>query len=253
MRRSRNIYDGGMMKCIAVTEYNISAPVERDLKFVFLTDLHDYPNKPIFEVLDRLAPDAILIGGDFVSEVKNSNRDRELLKYAVNTAPTFCGLGNHEKRYNRLSGETVEERIDGIGVKVLDDEYISFNGVLIGGLASPPLEAHGVKHTPPPNTQWLSKFAGVDGYKILLSHHPEFYEPYIKPLPINLTLSGHAHGGQWRFFGKGVFAPGQGLLPKYTSGFYDERLIVSRGIGNQTHIPRINNGSEIILLNLKAV
>ena len=89
-----------------------------------------------------------------------------------------------------------------------------------------------------------------DGYKILLSHHPEYYEPYIKELPIDLVLSGHAHGGQCRIFGQGLIAPGQGFFPKYTSGIYDERLIVSRGIGNQFIVPRVNNPREIIVIKI---
>lgn len=242
-----------MKKCISVTEYNINAPIENNIKILFLSDLHNYPNKPIFETISQNKPDAILVGGDFISEVKNSNRDCEFLKYAASTAPTFCVFGNHEMRYNNNSEQSVEERIDGIEVKILDNDYVSFKGLLIGGLTSPPTEELGVRHTSKPDTEWLSQFSGVDGYKILLSHHPEFYEPYIKPLNIDLTLSGHAHGGQWRFFGQGVFSPGQGLFPKYTCGLYDERFIVSRGIGNQSLIPRINNKSEIVLLKLNAL
>ena len=73
----------------------------------------------------------------------------------------------------------------------------------------------------------------------------------IKPLPIDLTLSGHAHGGQWRFFGRGVFSPGQGLFPKYTSGMYDGgRFIVGRGLGNPIIIPRIFNSPEVLVIRL---
>jgi predicted MPP superfamily phosphohydrolase len=99
--------------------------------------------------------------------------------------------------------------------------------------------------------EFANSFAKESGYKILLSHHPEYYGKYLKDLDINLILSGHAHGGQWRLFGRGVFAPGQGLFPKYTSGMYDNKLIVSRGIGNQMLVPRINNSKEIIVLNFK--
>jgi predicted MPP superfamily phosphohydrolase len=104
--------------------------------------------------------------------------------------------------------------------------------------------------TPAPNLEWLEKFSHLRGPKILLSHHPEYYPKYIKDLGIDLTLSGHAHGGQWRFFNRGVFAPGQGIFPKYTSGLYDGKLIVSRGLGNQTPYPRINNEEEIIVIDI---
>ena len=51
-------------------------------------------------------------------------------------------------------------------------------------------------------------------------------------------------------FNMGVFAPGQGIFPKYTSGLYDGKLIVSRGLGNQTPYPRINNEEEIIVIDI---
>ncbi|MBQ7306303.1 MAG: hypothetical protein IJW85_08850 [Clostridia bacterium] len=69
---------------------------------------------------------------------------------------------------------------------------------------------------------------------------------------IDLTLSGHAHGGQVRLFGRGLFAPGQGILPRLTSGWYfDRRLLVSRGLTNSAGAPRINDPCELILLHLK--
>jgi len=92
---------------------------------------------------------------------------------------------------------------------------------------------------------------GIKGYKILLCHHPEYYERYIRGLDIDLTLSGHAHGGQIRIFGQGLFAPGQGILPQVTSGLYDGRLIVSRGLCNTAWpIPRLNNETELVMVEL---
>ena len=91
-------------------------------------------------------------------------------------------------------------------------------------------------------------FSNKEGFKLLLCHHPEYYSKYIKDIDVDLTLSGHAHGGQWRILGQGIFAPGQGIFPKYTSGLIDGRLIVSRGLGNTHRIPRINNKPEIINL-----
>ena len=106
--------------------------------------------------------------------------------------------------------------------------------------------------TPPPNLKWLGNFAALSGYKILLNHHPEYYPEYIKELDIDLILSGHAHGGQIRFFGTGLFAPGQGFFPKYTSGIHDGRLIVSRGLANNAPpIPRLFNSRELIFINFQ--
>ena len=78
---------------------------------------------------------------------------------------------------------------------------------------------------------------------LLLSHHPE-YRPLF-PKEISLICSAHAHGGQWRFFGRGLFSPGEGWFPKYTSGLYGN-MLVSRGLTNTASVPRLFNPTEVV-------
>ena len=96
----------------------------------------------------------------------------------------------------------------------------------------------------------------VDGYTVLLSHRPELFEVYVEG-GIDLVLSGHAHGGQFRLpFVGGLVAPNQGLFPKYDAGLYvdnNTNMIVSRGIGNSIIPLRFNNRPEVILVELKTV
>ena len=99
-----------------------------------------------------------------------------------------------------------------------------------------------------PNAEVLRHFAALGGVKLLLCHHPEYFMPYIRRTDIALTVCGHAHGGQWRFFGRGVYAPGQGLLPRYTAGVIENRCVISRGLGNHTRIPRICNRPELVII-----
>ena len=72
---------------------------------------------------------------------------------------------------------------------------------------------------------------------------------------MDLVLSGHAHGGQWRFPGiGGLYAPGQGIVPKYTAGMYrigDTVLCVSRGLGNSSFPLRIDNTPEVVTVILR--
>jgi len=74
---------------------------------------------------------------------------------------------------------------------------------------------------------------------------------------IDLVMSGHAHGGQFRLlFTGGIIAPGQGLFPKYDAGKYtraNTTMIVSRGIGNSIIPVRFNNRPEIVLVELNCV
>ena len=128
----------------------------------------------------------------------------------------------------------------------LDSSSVELSGMLFGGLRS----AHYTGGIP--DLAFLDRFCaeGNDRFKILLSHHPEYYPSYIRErAEIDLTLAGHAHGGQWCILGRGIFAPGQGLFPKYTHGLYDGgRLAVSRGMHNSIKIPRIFCPTEILYL-----
>jgi predicted MPP superfamily phosphohydrolase len=96
----------------------------------------------------------------------------------------------------------------------------------------------------------LDAFSSVEGFKLLLCHHPEYYPRYIRERDIDLTLSGHAHGGQWQIVGRGIFAPGQGLFPRYTGGVYEGRLVVSRGLTNTVSVPRFGNPTELVRIHL---
>ena len=99
----------------------------------------------------------------------------------------------------------------------------------------------------------ISNLSLSDEYCILLSHRPELFEEYVSE-EVDLVLSGHAHGGQFRvpFIG-GIIAPNQGLFPKYDAGKYSKNhttMIVSRGIGNSIIPVRINNRPEIVIVEL---
>ncbi len=204
-------------------------------------DLHNEP----FD--DLLAPmgeaDAILIPGDVVNrhDPGDQRYARDFLRVAARIAPTFLSIGNHETAL-REKGRL--DWLDRCGAAVLDDSAVRLReDVLLGGLTS-------MYQTP--SGRVVEEMAGFGGFRLLMCHHPEYYGRLIAGRGIDLTLSGHAHGGQFRLFGRGLFAPGQGLFPRLTSGFYEDgRLLVSRGLGNHERIPRINNPCELILLTLR--
>ncbi|MDI9509764.1 MAG: hypothetical protein QM217_08140, partial [Bacillota bacterium] len=72
----------------------------------------------------------------------------------------------------------------------------------------------------------------------------------------DLVLSGHIHGGLIRIpFIGGLISPQIKLFPKYDGGLYvenDQYMVVSRGLGSHSFMPRILNPPEIILVSLKA-
>ena len=174
------------------------------------------------------------------------------LNAANRIAPTFYSLGNHERSVKD------EDRalIAASGVVLLENTCttVQIGGwtLEIGGLSSRGLSG---------DTAWLTDFCDEKAslseptLKVLLCHHPEYY-PRLKKAgfhveTIHLILAGHAHGGQIRFFGKPLFAPGQGLFPKLAGGVYDGRLIVSRGLSDTAHVPRMNNPMELVIINVE--
>ncbi|MBO5797577.1 MAG: metallophosphoesterase [Clostridia bacterium] len=230
-----------------VTTHKISAAVSRRWCIAQVSDLHDRNPRPVLDALAAQPPDIIAVTGDLFNRLADATYALPFLKEAAAIAPTFYAPGNHE-----WLEEGDEERIAATGAVFLCDRAVTFQELTVGGLCSGfRRERQGnCKRTPPPDTAFLADFAGQPGFKLLLCHHPEYYPTYIRQLPIDLTLSGHAHGGQWQVFGRGIFAPGQGLFPRYTGGVYENRLVVSRGLSNTAPAPRFGNPTELVYILL---
>ena len=222
-----------------------------------ISDVHNRNHAEILRRVSKEKPEIILIPGDLFSALNPDERHYapnsrhpnapsfDLLESLAKIAPTFLSLGNHE------SIPTVENRkkIAHTGAVLLDNTYVEHKGILIGGLSST-LTHKNRNNPPPPDLAFLSDFAAQKGKKILLSHHPEVFKKHVSAFDIDLVISGHAHGGQWRIGNQGIWAPGQGLFPKYTSGIYDGRLVVSPGLSNHTWVPRIFNPGTVVILNI---
>ena len=250
------------------TFYKLNTPVS----ICLLTDLHERDFSFLSDVRDH-RPDMIAVTGDVLHGYtidENSlvaGRMIPFLSACADIAPTFFSLGNHEW----LIHSDDIEAIAASGVNVLDNSWIDWNDLCIGGLTSasvteyrrfragsdlryPKWDARRsrLEELIEPNLpylDWLKDFSSQPGYKILLTHHPEYWS-LIKDFDIDLALAGHAHGGQIRLFGHGLFAPGQGFLPKLTSGVHDGRLVISRGLSNTAGIiPRLFNPKEIVFIS----
>ncbi len=235
-----------------ITEYTFKIPIKRSVCAAFVADTHDIKYRKLLKEIEDRHVDLILMTGDIVYGHDDVLRNGlNMLSDFVKTAPTFMSLGNHEGG----AVEKVRNHCNDVGVCLLEDRYTNFEDMYIGGLTSGYIaDSSGIKEnhwrkTPCPNLNFLDEFSKLEGYKLLLNHHPEYYPEYLADRSIDLILSGHAHGGQWRIFDHGIFAPGQGIFPKYTSGLYDNKLIVSRGLANNAFVPRLFNPCELIFIN----
>ena len=258
------------------TFYNIHCPVFSAL----LTDFHNSDPLPVLHSLEKNKPKLILIAGDLIygdipdksqlNIYQNGSNGLELLRGCTQIAPTFFSLGNHEWMLTAEDFAVISET----GTIVLDNSWVKYKGIVIGGLSSAyyteyqkvrkanpdkgpfPIPVKSLsKNKISPDLNWLADFEKQPGYKILLCHQPEYYPQYLRERRIDLILSGHAHGGQWRYFSlfrgdwQGIFAPGQGFFPLLTSGIHDDRLVISHGLANTTIVPRINNAEEVVYLS----
>ena len=245
-----------------------------------LSDLHGRDYHPVEKSLLRHKPELICVTGDIIfgsmpendiSPLVAQPNALGLLRTCASIAPTFVSLGNHEW----ILDEEDLEAMRSTGAVVLDNTWVEHDGLVIGGLTSGHVMRHrrslvnlsederagrryakrgGVKDIMKtaaellmegvPDDGWLMSFASVPGYHILLSHHPEYRR--LVPKEVELILSGHAHGGQWRIFGHGVYAPGQGVWPKLTKGIYDGRQVVSAGLSNTAPAPRFFNPTQVV-------
>ena len=261
------------------TIYKTDIPIS----IAHISDVHNMPPKSMIPSLRLHHPDIITITGDTVygripddgrSVLQEQTYVIPFLEECVRIAPTFLSLGNHEWV---LDMEDLQV-ISSTGVTVLDNSYTIFsrtvysNGsaenknIVIGGLTSGKvlvsrklgsvhevtpeiIEKNGLDD---PELHWLDDYFKIPGYHLLLNHHPEYW-PQLHAPPIDLCLSGHAHGGQWRFYNPlkhrmcGVYAPGQGFFPTLTEGMHDGRLVISRGLSNTVKlVPRFFNEIELV-------
>ena len=218
--------------------------------------------------MSSLSSEDILLAGDILEisvdyMISRNQNALSFLRDMATIAPVFYCFGNHEIYFShakkgqspvseqKLFNENLEA-IKDIGIHIVNDSFeaatdgVSICGVVCGYDKNPDDERTC------PNQEVLNDFDALDDFKILLCHYPHYYEQHLKNSSFDLILSGHAHGGQWRILGRGVYAPHQGLFPKYTSGIYDDRFIISRGAVNSiAPIPRIFNPCEVLEITLK--
>ena len=231
-------------------------------RIAHVSDLHNAEigegNGTLLSMLREAEPDIIAITGDLIdSRSTDIAIALAFAEEAMQIAPCYYVTGNHEARVSEY--HELKVGLEVAGVVILDNERAEIE------LSGETITLLGVDD-PSFTTNYLfgdsaavisSKLAELtteeDGFTVLLSHRPELFDTYVSS-GINLVLSGHAHGGQFRLpFVGGLIAPNQGFFPEYDAGLYSEgstSMIVSRGIGNSLFPFRFNNCPEVVLVEL---
>ena len=254
---------------LEIYKYNVKSediPSEFDnFRIVQISDLHNAEfeenNEKLLLMLKQADADIIAITGDMIDS-RNTDIDVAIsfAQKAVNIAPVYYVNGNHE---SRVLGEyeKLKQGLTDTGVNILEnssaDITIGDEAITLIGINDPTFRMDIVDDTMEQNIahQLVNVIPDNDNYKVLLAHRPEYFDVYAGK--VDLVLSGHAHGGQFRIpFIGGLVAPGQGFFPEYYEGSHikeNTEMIVSRGIGNSIIPFRINNKPEIIVAELTKI
>ena len=256
---------------ISITNLKVKGKVNNRIRIVQISDLHSKEfgknNSTLYKIIMKQKPDIIVGTGDLIDS--NMKRIDEIIEFCSRLnkkVPVYYILGNNEIRCSRLN--EIIEKLKEKNINVLENEIatikIKDNIVNILGLAEKRVDKGGMFYSKV-NSRY--EFDNVDylfrklekriGIKIVLSHYPENYE-YVSEYSyskynFDIMFSGHAHGGQFILPGiGGIFAPGQGLLPKYYKGIYGDKskLVVSRGLGNSGFPLRLFNRPDLVVLDV---
>ena len=279
-------------RSITIQDYKISSDESfeksageqaNQLRILQISDFHsnDFGQNEsiLLEKVKNARPDLILLTGDifdFRMKGKTIKNVAVLLEGISKIAPFFYVSGNHE--YQMGYNDECHTMISEFGGKVLKDESVIFQHqdgeVIISGLYDPYSDlkdSERQKEVGDKKEKFRARLEKISdeaknlkneelsaGKKVLCSilatHRPEYAKDYEKT-SFDMIFTGHAHGGQWRIPGllNGLYAPGQGLFPKYAGGLVRLKrnfLIISRGLSYQCpNLPRIFNNPELVIVS----
>jgi predicted MPP superfamily phosphohydrolase len=222
------------------------------LRLAFISDLHIGPLTPprlldnAFQMLASLAPDVLVLGGDYVFLEVNERMARELEQRvaAVPARTKVAVLGNHDLWTHH---HLIERALERAGCRVLINDAqrlpAPHDRFAVVGIDEP----------------WTGRadggraFAASDApINIAVSHAPEGL-PFVEGRGAKLLLCGHTHGGQIAL-PKGPVVVHGPLGRRWPSGLHHLAgidLFVSRGIGLVDIPLRAYAPSDVSLFTLR--
>ena len=226
-------------------------------RIAVISDLHAKEfgenNQRLLRFVEGLEPDLIAVTGDILHEESQLAMVPAVAEGLAAIAPTYYVTGNHEWAAGAV--RELEPLLETCGVRVLSNEYVMLeqNGDRLALLGAEDSNSYADQKTVGELADEVRREKG-DVYQILLSHRNNHYEEYAAS-GVDLTLSGHAHGGLIRLPGTdGLIGPQREWMPDYTAGLYDldyGQMVVSRGLGNQLPAFRLFNRPDVPLVVLQ--
>lgn len=243
---------------LTVTHYtyrNPQIPAAFDgYRIVQISDLHNAVfgrnNERLLRKIEGLSPDLIVVTGDVVdSSHTNISVALSFIERACGLAPVYYVTGNHENWLEDGERRELLEGIEAAGTVILANEAADITrdgeSFTLLGLKDESLGGNAL--------QKLTEGTDASRFQLLLAHEPQYLTSY-SACSVDLVLTGHAHGGQFRLlFIGGLVAPDQGFFPEYTEGMHTDggtSMIISRGLGNSVIPVRLCNLPEIVCVDL---
>lgn len=236
----------------------VSPKLTAEVRLAVVTDFHSSDNADdVVAMVASCAPDAVLMVGDmFDDDIANRPTERtlSLMRQLSALYPCYYVSGNHEAWTGEMDALYQQTEEAGVTVLRMSSGVLTVRGqrIALCGIPDPyEMVFSGAPDTEEQLRQALEDVDSAD-FTVLLAHRPELLAKYAQ-FPLDLVVSGHAHGGQVRIPGvlNGLYAPNQGWFPKLAGGAYTQdgtTLIVSRGLAVRTRLPRIFNRPEVVLV-----
>lgn len=236
----------------------VSPKLTAEVRLAVVTDFHSSDNADdVVAMVTSCAPDAVLMVGDmFDDDIANRPTERtlSLMRQLSAQYPCYYVSGNHEAWTGEMDALYQQTEEAGVTVLRMSSGVLTVRGqrIALCGIPDPyEMVYSGAPDTEEQLRQALEDVDSAD-FTVLLAHRPELLAKYAQ-FPLDLVVSGHAHGGQVRIPGvlNGLYAPNQGWFPKLAGGAYTQdgtTLIVSRGLAVRTRLPRIFNRPEVVLV-----
>ena len=152
-------------------------------------------------------PDLIVLTGDIAERVSLLPDALRLVAGLKPRCGVLAALGNHE----HLQGVRAARRaFDGSDVRLLVDEgvHVGVDGaeLFIAGIDDPVIVHTDIRPRLVAPLERALGSSNAGAFRVLLSHRPEAFDLSAER-GVELTLSGHTHGGQIGFAGKSAFEP----------------------------------------------
>lgn len=244
------------------------------LKIALLADLHlCRPWTPIrvaeaaIDAVHAEAPDLIVLLGDYAAHLPFGTRyPPEIVAGSLSrlSAPlgVFNVFGNHDWWTDRAGCRADppathwHRAFEAAGIETLENRSVSLDHeghkIALAGVASQMALGRRGRNEFKGLDDLDAALDGVpeDRFTLLMAHEPDIFARL--PARVNLTLSGHTHGGQIRPFGRAITVPSQ-FGTRYAYGVIEEggrHLVISGGIGYSVLPVRWAMRPEITMVEL---